>query len=109
MASRLANRNIPRAAFEYEKTADGIIQIIDLDEGTSVTNDIRNVLLDIAQEENQPITSFHIIYLDTEGYWSIVNLSERGTVAGFTSLNTKDQEVAVARMRERLAPAKPAV
>lgn len=103
--SKSLSRNIPRASFEYEVSEDNIIQIIDLDRGKTVTNDIEQVLRDIAQEQNHPLTGHEVVYRDTDGSWTGVELTANGTFGRFYALNVTSQEQAVARVRQMRAEA----
>lgn len=55
-----------------------LVSIVDLDQGRSVTNDIENVLLDVADWLPIPLEECAVMYRDTMGNWDEV-LVERGT------------------------------
>lgn len=96
------SRNQPRASFIYDITEDGIICITDQDQGRTVTNDIHNVLADISQEENRPLSGMKVIYRDSSGCWDQVELTPAGEFRDFRSVNkyTLDDALDVVRGRE---------
>lgn len=97
--SRSKLRNEPRASFEFEVTEDKIVQIIDQDNGRSVTNDIENVLADIAEAEGvATLAGYQVIYRDTEKDWCRVQLDATGRFQGYAYFGT-DQAAALARLR----------
>lgn len=52
---------------DFEK---GFIQIVDLDKGgVSVTNNIEEVISEIAQKEGIDVVTFDVIYRDSAGIW----------------------------------------
>lgn len=90
----------PRASFDFDVSEDKIVQIIDQDNGRSVTNDIDNVLADIAQAEGLPSLAGHqVVYRDTTQRWDGVQLSEAGRFQGFYPIGAADQAAAVAQVR----------
>lgn len=96
-----------KATFEYEVSDDNIVQIIDLDRGASVTNDMENVLADIAQAECLPsLAGCHIICRDSMQRWDGVRLDEQGRFQGFYPIGVAEQTQAVARVRELTASIK---
>ena len=72
---------------------EAFICIIDLDNGgKSVTNDIKNIIKEIEDENNFFLDSFKIVYRDSEGIWDAVILNSNGI--RFLSLNVKTNEEA---------------
>lgn len=70
-----------RASFSY--SVDGnVVCIIDHDDGMSVTNDVENVIDDIAAL-GIDVNSNHIIYRDTDGYWDGIEVKNGGFVCFF--------------------------
>lgn len=92
-----------------DNRATTVIEIVDLDLGNmSVTNDIENVVTQIATElpEDNPITENAIIYRDSEGIWDEVVLDKAGNFAQFAALPrgrclTELQSEAVLRLVKR--------
>ena len=98
-----AGRPLSKATFEYEISEDNIVQIIDLDRGASVTNDMGNVLADIARAEGLPsLAGYPIIYRDSMRRWDGVRLDEQGRFQGFYPIGAADQDQALARARALL-------
>lgn len=94
---------MPRAAFEYDVTSDHILVITDQGAPKSLTNDMENVLADIAQVENwASLAGYRVVYADSEGEWAGVQLNEQGRFAGFYGLGRRvtDARGALARVRE---------
>lgn len=60
-----------KSDFTYKIFSDErVISIVDLDKGNmSVTNNIENVVKEIADEANVRISHFKIIYRDSSGIW----------------------------------------
>ena len=66
-----------------------LIEIVDKDLGNmSVTNDIENVLLEIADglPEDNPLSENAVIYRDSEGYWDEIVLDQVGNFKSFAAL-----------------------
>jgi tryptophan 2,3-dioxygenase len=77
------------AAFEFEVTEDKIVQIIDQDQGRSVTNDIENVLADLAEAQGVAmLASYQVIYRDTEKDWCRVQLDAADRFQGYAYFGT---------------------
>ena len=94
---------LPRAAFDYTVTADHILVITDQGNPKSVTNDIGNVLADIAHlEEWASLAGYRSVYADSAGDWAGVQLDPHGRFAGFFGLGRRvtDEQGALARVRE---------
>ncbi|GAB3841110.1 hypothetical protein [Hymenobacter jeollabukensis] len=101
---RFQPRNEPRACFTYDTTQDRILYITDLDAGRSVTNDIENVLADIAEwEEGLVLADHQVIYRDTDGVWTGVELTAEGRFSRFYALNVPTLNAAFAKVRSRAA------
>lgn len=70
---KIAMKRVSKANFTYKVTemiARQVIVIEDQDLGSmSVTNDIENVILDIANIENINPTQYMIVYKDSDGIW----------------------------------------
>jgi hypothetical protein len=85
----------PRADFSYTKhRKDGytIIAIIDKDlGGTSVTNDIENVVVAICRKEKIKVEDTSFIYLDSVKTWDGWNPK----TGWFIALSTKDKKEAI--------------
>lgn len=58
----------PKAVFTF-KINDGIVSIVDLDEGMSVTNDIENVVKFICTTKGLNPQEYLWIYQDSDGLW----------------------------------------
>lgn len=97
----MRNRRQPRASFTYEISADNIVQIFDEDKGMSVTNDIENVLSEISELENRPLTGSTVIYRDTMGNWDGVTLTSHGTFGGFYPVHETDLQKALEKVRAK--------
>lgn len=82
-----------------EISSDNIVQIIDEDQGKTVTNDIDYVLSEISREENRPLTGCQVIYRDSDGTWDGVELTEAGDFHRFYSIHETDLEKALQRVR----------
>ena len=80
MAFADSSRPQALADYLYDLTEDGLLVIIDQDLGNrSVTNDIENVLVDIATAEERPtLAGLRVTYRDSEGDWCRVVLSKEG-------------------------------
>jgi len=93
----------PRATFDYDVTVDHILVITDLGNPTSVTNDIVNVLADIAQAEGwTSMAGYRVVYADSLRDWAGVQLSEQGSFTGFYGLGKRvtSEQDALSRVRE---------
>lgn len=87
---------MPKSRAHYTYTVfsqDGydIVAIVDNDTGMSVTNDIENVMSDIAEEEGIEIISYLVIYRDSAGQWDGWDWDTQW----FTFLHAHTQEDAV--------------
>jgi len=93
----------PRAAFEYDLTADYILIVLDQGAAKSVTNDIGNVLADIARVQELPsLAGYRAVYQDSEGTWAGINLNAQGAFTGFYGLGRRvtEEKEALARVRD---------
>lgn len=85
----------PRAVYSFT-VENGVICIIDHDEGKSVTNDAENVIADLVKQgidvDTQPV-----IYRDTRGIWDQL-LVKNGRFYTFKSVNERDKELAKAKV-----------
>jgi hypothetical protein len=96
----------PRASADYlyDLTEDGLLVIIDQDLGNrSVTNDIENVLADLAQaEELATLAGRRVTYRDSDGDWCRVVLTKEGRFDRFCGfgLRVKDEAQAVELLRQ---------
>lgn len=91
-------RNIHGHHARYVHHVDhGVLSIIDQARGASVTNDIENVLAEIA-EHGVDLSTVQVMYRDTQGIWDAVKLDE-GRFAAFVSLNEKDENRARQKLR----------
>lgn len=99
MSSFSATRE-PRASFDFDVSEDKIVQIIDQDNGRSVTNDIINVLADIAKAEGLPsLAGYQVVYQDTMQQWDGVQLDAAGRFQRIYPIGAADQAAAVAQVR----------
>ena len=82
---------------DYTYTIErGVICVVDLDKGNrSVTNDIENVLAEIAIKEGRSIINTPVIYRDSDMVWDAVE-GYPGVIR-FVSLSQTDKEVAIKR------------
>lgn len=61
-----------RAIYKYQITdahGHNVIVIEQAGPGTSLTNDIENVVDEIIEKENIDISNYLVVYQDTEGVW----------------------------------------
>jgi hypothetical protein len=98
MLEQLANKST------YEWGIDGnVVWIKDLDQGMSVTNNIENILSYI--HSIYPINDHLVMYRDSMGIWDeyVVKLIQntKYIVGDFRSLNERDYDNAIAKLRER--------
>ena len=70
---------------------DGVICIVDADQGKSVTNDAEGVVADLARRGFD--LSLPVIYRDTQGIWDQIVI-EKGCFAGFASLGQVSKNAA---------------
>lgn len=87
----------PRAAFTYELRGN-VVCIVDQDEGRSVTNDVENVLADIARD-GVDLREYRVIYRDTLGIWDEIVLTKAGRYKTFKSLNARELGEALAKVQ----------
>jgi hypothetical protein len=85
----------PRAVFSYRSYA-AVIAVIDLDEGRSVTNDAEAVIAQLAEKFD--LSKYRVIYRDTRGIWDELEVCD-GEFAGFRSINERDLDVALAKVK----------
>lgn len=98
----MRHSRVPHASFTYSISPDNILQIIDQDQGKSVTNDIEHVLQEISREENRPLTGCKVIYRDSDGNWDGVELTDAGEFHRFYSVNESDQQRALQKVRAQV-------
>jgi hypothetical protein len=78
----------------------GVVCLIDLDAGKTITNDVENVVADLAARRlllgpfDEPR---RVIYRDTMGVWDEI-LVRNGRFAGFRSLNERDRAAALGKV-----------
>lgn len=102
MLERTLNIFGSRANYTWSKDGD-IIAIVDFNgPGPSVTNDIRNVLRDIAFElagspTGGSLQDYRIIYRDSSGIWDGVHVLSTGEPR-FYSIGEKDYQLAKAKL-----------
>ncbi|QKG59151.1 hypothetical protein GKZ68_20950 (plasmid) [Hymenobacter sp. BRD128] len=99
----LSRNKEPRAAYDYDLTADYILVVTDLGAPRSVTNDIQHVLADIAQAEELPsLAGYRAVYQDSQGEWAGITLTAQGDFTGFYGLGRRVTELyeALARVRD---------
>ena len=87
------------ADFLYELTEDGLLIIIDQDRGNkSVTNDMANVLADIARSERRgALLGRRVAYRDSQGEWARVLLDAEGRFDQFRGFGRRVTDEAEAR------------
>ena len=83
------------ASFTVE-LVDGVICIVDLDDGPSVTNSAEAVIADVGRQGFD--LSLPVIYRDTMGVWDRLLVSG-GKFSGFASVNETDRTLAVAKVK----------
>lgn len=92
------------ADYLYDLTEDGLLVIIDQDLGNrSVTNDIENVLADIAQAEERPtLGGLRVTCRDSDGSWCRVVLNNEGRFDRFCGFGKRvtDEAEAVTLLRQ---------
>lgn len=107
MAFAVSSRPRTTADYLYDLTGDGLLVIIDQDLGNrSVTNDMANVLADIAQaEELASLAGVAVTYRDSEGDWCRVVLNADGSYEQICGFGTRvtDEAEAIRRLRELAA------
>lgn len=87
-----------RAVYKWGRR-DGVVWIIDKDEGRSVTNDVERVIADLTQLGVDPDAQ-PIIYCDSMGRWDQI-ATRRGRFAGFVALAAATFADALARLKDR--------
>jgi len=85
----------PRSDYDYRVDGD-VIAITDNDKGRSVTNDLVNVLADLAGE-GIDLSQYKIMYRDTSGIWDGIG-HDGGTFTGFFPLTEHDYLTARAKL-----------
>lgn len=94
---------MPKAVYHkratYDYTIDqGIICIVDLNEGMSVTNDAENVIQDFEDKGLLTLEQL-VIYRDSMGNWDQL-LVKAGGFAGFKPLGAQDKASAIMRVKQ---------
>lgn len=87
----------PRADYSYELDGN-IVCIVDHDHGRSVTNDVENILADLAAD-GVDLGSHRVIYRDTLGVWDEIVLKKDGGFKTFKSLNARKLGDAIEKVR----------
>ncbi len=86
-----------RSNFSWDLLQD-VITIVDLSgNGPGLTEDMPNVLREIAMSLGHGLQHYHIMYRDSQGIWDGVHQLNRGKVR-FFSINEKDYELAKAKL-----------
>ena len=93
-----ARQQGPRSVFSYDLTDDGILVIIDENGDKSVTNDVENVLLDIARHEG-PLGAYRVIYRDSMQRWDGIKIDAAGRFQDFYPIGAADEAQALANVR----------
>lgn len=75
----------------------GVLSIIDHGRGRSVTNDIEQVLAEVA-EHGVDLNSVQVMYRDTRGAWDAVQI-ESGHFSALVPLNETDENRARSRLK----------
>ena len=93
------NGNLFAACADYSYTVeDGVVCIIDNDNGRSVTNDAEAVIQDLVKA-GLDLTSLPVIYRDTCGVWDQLAV-ENQAFCGFRSLHEMNKEAAKVKVQE---------
>ncbi len=85
-----------RAAYTYT-IEDGIVCVIDLDNGKSVTNDADNLIADLVAN-GIDLAVHPVIYKDTQGVWDQL-VVQNNRFANFKSINERSKEAAIAKIK----------
>jgi 3-mercaptopyruvate sulfurtransferase SseA len=89
-----------RSKYVFEQEGSFVF-IEDLDEGKSVTNDVENVVRDLA-EEGIDVDRSIIVYKDTSGTWDGI-LCRDGKFFAFRAIGAKSREQARNHILEALS------
>lgn len=85
----------------YHETIYGVLVITDLNLGNkSVTNDADNVLRKIKAKGD---LCSKVIYQDSHGMWDEIIVGSAMQFMGFRSLNERDMQTALRRVRESVS------
>lgn len=85
----------PRCSYAYT-VEEGVVCIVDTDNGKSVTNDAEAVIADLAAA-GVDVNSNRVIYRDTMGVWDRLEV-KGGRFLGFTSINEREKAAAKAKV-----------
>lgn len=85
------------ASFEFY-LSDGVIVVIDLDQGRSVTNDADNVVARLAAY-GLPVGVVPVVYRDTLGVFDQLDVSPDGRFVGFVALGAESEAEAIRLVR----------
>lgn len=91
--------NKVKASYTH-KIKDGVVLIVDLNIGTSVTNDMENVLAEIEEKEGKHLKGCKIAYQDTEGIWDGVTYNKDGSI-DFYSIDVMSENEAFDILKTR--------
>lgn len=104
--SKMDNLFAPRSEFEYGME-DGILYIRDLGGLKSATNDMENILADIAGDIGRKIYNYQIMYLDSMNIWDGIRITRHYQKTKFQfeffSINEKDFEKAKSKLLGKIA------
>lgn len=87
-----------RADYSYS-VEEGVVCIVDHDNGKSVTNDADNVIDDLVKA-GIDVSGMPVIYRDTEGYWDQLLVSESRFV-DFASIHERERIAAIRKVKAR--------
>ena len=93
-------RTVYHSRATYDYTIDqGIICIVDLNQGMSVTNDAENVIQDFEEKGLLTLEQL-VIYRDSMGNWDQL-LVKAGAFDGFKHLGAQDKATAIMRVKQK--------
>lgn len=95
-ADRSRNLFATAADFTWE-IRNGVVCIVDLDSGASVTNDVDNVLARISAD-GVDLRAHPVIYRDSMGIWDEIVVNADGSFTGFLSINERNPDAAIAKI-----------
>lgn len=90
------------AEFGYSLDSDSrVLSIVDHDFGArSVTSDIENVLARISEWSGKSLAGYKVMYRDSMGIWDGVAVNKNGGFLGFFSLNERDSDKALNKLKK---------
>ncbi|WP_157266396.1 DUF6011 domain-containing protein [Azohydromonas aeria] len=88
----------PRSTYSWT-VEDGVICIVDLNGGKSVTNDAENVIADLVTA-GAPVDTMPVIYRDSVGVWDELAVAD-SRFSTFRSVHERDKGAATAIVKAR--------